>query len=65
MSKICGTSHSAYKTAIIYIIQYMYDILLTGKAPQNFFLCYRDLQQALSDKGLQIATEKSANSRSL
>jgi hypothetical protein len=43
----------------------MYDILLAGKAPQNFFICYRDLQQALSDKGLQIATEKSANSRSL
>ena len=43
----------------------MDDILLTGKDPQDLLLCYRILQQALSDKGLKIATEKSANSRSL
>ena len=36
----------------------MDDILLAGKDPQNLLLCYRNLQQALSDKGLQIAPEK-------
>ena len=28
------------------------------KNPQDLLLCYRDLQQALADKGLQIAPEK-------
>ena len=36
----------------------MDDILLSGKDPQNLLLCYRNLQQALSDKELQIAPEK-------
>ena len=36
----------------------MDDILLAGKDPQDLLLCYRNLQQALSDKGLQIAPEK-------
>ena len=36
----------------------MDDILLTGKDPQDLLLCYRNLQQALSDKGLKIAPEK-------
>ena len=36
----------------------MDDILLAGNDPQNLLLCYRNLQQALSDKGLQIAPEK-------
>ena len=36
----------------------MGDILLAGKDPQDLLLCYRNLQQALSDKGLQIAPEK-------
>jgi hypothetical protein len=31
---------------------------LPGKDPQDLHLCYRDLQKALADKGLQIATEK-------
>ena len=60
MSKICGTSHSAYKTTMTKNIHYTYmdDILLAGKDPQDLLLCYRNLQQALSDKGLQIAPEK-------
>jgi hypothetical protein len=36
---------------------YIDDILLAGKEPQDLFLCYRDLQQILSDKGLQIPPE--------
>ena len=36
----------------------MDDILLAGKDPQNLLLCYRNLQQPLSNKGLQIAPEK-------
>ena len=36
----------------------MDDILLAGKDPQDLLLCYRNLQQALSDKGLKIAPEK-------
>ena len=36
----------------------MDDILLAGKDPQDLLLCYRNSQQALSDKGLQIAPEK-------
>jgi hypothetical protein len=31
---------------------------LPGKDPQDLLLCYRDLQKALADKGLQIALEK-------
>ena len=31
---------------------------LPGKDPQDLFLCYRDLQKALAEKGLQIAPEK-------
>ena len=67
MSKICGTSHSAYKTIITnkYIIYYMDDIILAEKVPQDLLLCYRNLQQELFDKGFQIATEKNANSGSL
>lgn len=40
---------------MIYIIHYIDDVLLVGKDPQDLLLCYRDLQQALADKGLQIA----------
>ena len=60
MSKICGTSHSAYKTIITnkYIIYYMDDIILAEKVPQDLLLCYTDLQGAISDKGLQVAPEK-------
>ena len=43
---------------MIYIIHYMDDILLAGKEPQDLLLLYRNLQQALSDKGLQMAPEK-------
>ena len=43
---------------IVYIIHSMDDILLAGKDPQDLLLCYRNLQQALSDKGLQIAPKK-------
>jgi hypothetical protein len=46
---------------IIYIIHSMDDIFLAGKDPQDLLLCYRNLQQALSDKGLQIASEKVQN----
>jgi hypothetical protein len=31
---------------------------LSGKEPQDLLLCYRDLQKALAEKGLQIAPEK-------
>jgi hypothetical protein len=31
---------------------------LPGKESRDLFLCYRDLQKALADKGLQIAPEK-------
>jgi hypothetical protein len=31
---------------------------LPGKDPQDLFWCYRDLQKALPEKGLQIAPEK-------
>ena len=43
---------------IIYIIHCMDGILLAGKDPQDLLLWYRNLQQALSDKGLQRAAEK-------
>jgi hypothetical protein len=43
---------------MIYIIYYMDDVLLAGKNSQDLLLCYRDLQQALADKGPQIAPEK-------
>jgi hypothetical protein len=43
---------------MIYIIHYTYDVLIAGKDPQDLLLCYRDLQKALADKGLQIAPEK-------
>ena len=31
---------------------------MAGKDPQDLLLCYRDLQKALAEKGLQIAPEK-------
>ena len=31
---------------------------LPGKDPQDLLLCYRDLQKALAERGLQIAPEK-------
>jgi hypothetical protein len=43
---------------MIYIILYTDDVLMAEKDPQDLFLCYRDLQKALADKGLQIAPEK-------
>ena len=43
---------------IIYIIHCTDDVLLAGNDSQDLILCYRDLQQALADKGLQIALEK-------
>jgi hypothetical protein len=43
---------------MIYIFHYTDDVLIAGKDPQDLLLCYRDLQQALADKGLQIAPEK-------
>jgi hypothetical protein len=43
---------------VIYIIHYIDVVLIAGKDPQDLLLCYRDLQQALADKGLQIAPEK-------
>jgi hypothetical protein len=52
MSKVCGTSHSVCETTMAY------DVLMAGKDPQDLLLCYRELQQALADKGLQIAPEK-------
>ena len=39
---------------MIYIIHYTDDVLMVGKDPQNLFLCYRDLQKALADKGLLL-----------
>jgi hypothetical protein len=41
------------KRPMIYIIHYTDDVLLAGKDPQDLLLCYRDLQQALADKGLK------------
>ena len=58
MSKICGISHPAYKTAMANDIHYADAILLAGKDAQELLLCCRNLQQALADKGLQIAQEK-------
>ena len=43
---------------MIYIVHYTDDVLLVGKDPQDLLLCYRDVQQALAGKGLQIAPEK-------
>jgi hypothetical protein len=43
---------------MIYIIHYPDDVLIAGKDPQDLLLRYRDLQQALADKGLQITPEK-------
>ena len=43
---------------MIYIIHYTDDVLIAGKYPQDLLLCYRELQQCLADKGLQIAPEK-------
>jgi hypothetical protein len=43
---------------MIYIIYYTDDVLMVGKDLQDLLLCYRDLQKALADKGLQIAPEK-------
>jgi hypothetical protein len=43
---------------MIYIIHFSDDVLMVGKDPQNLLLCYRDLQKALADKGLEIAREK-------
>lgn len=39
-------------------IHYADAILLAGKDAQELLLCCRNLQQALADKGLQIAQEK-------
>ena len=43
---------------MIYIIHYTDDVLLAGKDPYDLILCYRNLQEALTDKGLQIIPEK-------
>ena len=43
---------------MIYIMHYTDDVLLAGKDPQDLLLCYRDLQQALADRGLQIIPQK-------
>jgi hypothetical protein len=43
---------------MIYIIHFTNDVLMTGKEPQDLLLCYRDLQKALAEKDLQIASEK-------
>jgi hypothetical protein len=43
---------------VIYIIHYTDGVLVAGKDPQDLLLCYRDLQKALADKGLQITPEK-------
>jgi hypothetical protein len=43
---------------MIYIIHYTDDVLMVGKDTQDLLLCYRDLQQALDDTGLQIAPKK-------
>jgi hypothetical protein len=43
---------------MIYIVHYTDDVLIAGKYPQDLLLCYRELQQCLADKGLQIAPEK-------
>ena len=44
--------------AMIPILHFTDDVLMVGKDPQDLLLCYRDLQKALADKGLQIALEK-------
>lgn len=43
---------------MIYIMHYTDDVLLAGKDPQDLLLCYKDLQQALANKRLQIAPKK-------
>jgi hypothetical protein len=43
---------------MFYIIHFTDDVLMAGKDPQDLLLCYRDLQKALAEKGLQIASEK-------
>jgi hypothetical protein len=43
---------------MIYIIHFTDDVLMAGKDPQDLLLCYRDLQNTLADKGLQIAHVK-------
>jgi hypothetical protein len=42
----------------IYIIHFTDDVLMARKDPQDLLLCYKDLQKALADKRLQIASEK-------
>jgi hypothetical protein len=44
--------------SIIYNIHFTDDVLMAGKEPQDLLLCYRDLQKALAEKRLQIASEK-------
>ena len=44
--------------SMIYIIHFTDDVLMVGKDPQDLLLCYRDLQKALAEKRLQIASEK-------
>jgi hypothetical protein len=43
---------------VIYILHFTYNVVMAGKDPQDLLLCYRDLQKALAEKGLQIAPEK-------
>ena len=43
---------------VIYIIHFTDHVLMVGKDPQDLLLCYRDLQKALAEKRLQIASEK-------
>jgi hypothetical protein len=43
---------------MIYIIHFTDDVLMVEKDPKDLLLCYRDLQKALAEKGLQIASEK-------
>jgi hypothetical protein len=43
---------------MIYIIHFTDEVLMAGKDPQGLLLFYRDLQKALVEKGLQIASEK-------
>ena len=43
---------------MIYIIHYKDGVLLAVKEPQELLFYYRDLQQAFTDKALQIAPEK-------
>jgi hypothetical protein len=46
---------------MISIIHYTDHVLMVGKDPQDLLLCYRELQKALADKGLKIASEKIQN----